>query len=173
MNRILIFYKFAFGICLCRSELPASSGVQLCCQTYSSNHRPATTPNLLLISTSEPSSSKSQQPTDFYPFLPAQQHQSVWQQSKQQQKFTGINYKTWLTGTSINKGIKFLNSKENDGDMDDMAYFIVAALYCLVCSLSSCYFITYNAEECQKGLCSLTKSRRGATDHHVMAPAYK
>jgi len=60
MNQILIYYKFALGIRLCRSELSASSGVQLCCQTYSRNWNQATTSNLLFISTSESSSSKSQ-----------------------------------------------------------------------------------------------------------------
>lgn len=45
-----------------------------------------------------------------------------------------------------------------------MAYFIVGLLYHLVCSLNSCYFITFIREKCQKGLCSLTKSWRGATD---------
>lgn len=62
------------------------------------------------------------------------------------------------------KSIKFLNSKEKDVKMDDKDYFIVGALYCLVCSLSSCYFITFNTEKCQKRLCSLTKSWRGATN---------
>lgn len=48
------------------------------------------------------------------------------------------------------EGFKFLNSEEKEGEMDDTARFIVAAL-CLVCSLSSCYFITFNIEPCQRG----------------------
>lgn len=86
----------------------------------------------------------------------------VQQQCKQRQKFRGI--KDNLTKSDSKEGVKFLNFKEEDEEMDNMTRFIVGTLYCLVCSLNSCYFITSNTEKCPKGLCSLTKNCRGAAD---------